>query len=63
MAEPTGPAHSAWNAALLLLGACVLLWVCVKLIESIWVWLIGGLIIGLLIFGLTIWLRWRKRRW
>jgi membrane protein DedA with SNARE-associated domain len=63
MSEPTGPVHSIWNAMLLLLGVCLLLWVCVKLIESIWPWLLGGLIVGLLVMALTLWMRRRKGRW
>ncbi|GAA3734728.1 hypothetical protein GCM10022239_08570 [Leifsonia bigeumensis] len=63
MPEPTGPARTAWNAVLLLFGVCLVLWFCVKLIESIWPWLLGGAMIVLLIGGVTFWIRLRRGRW
>jgi hypothetical protein len=63
MSEPTGPVRTAWNVVLLLFGVCLVLWLCVKLIESIWPWLLGGALILLLIAGVTFWIRLRRGRW
>jgi hypothetical protein len=63
MSEPTGPLHVAWNVVLLLFAMCLVLWLCVKLIESIWPWLLGGVLILLLIAAVTFWIRLRRGRW
>ncbi len=63
MSEPTGPVRTAWNAVMLLFGACLVLWLCVKLMESIWPWLLGGVVVLLVIAGVTFWLRLRRARW
>ena len=63
MSDSPGPVRAFWNAALLVLAACVLLWLAVQVIESIWIWLLVGAIIAVLGWALVVWWRWRRSRW
>jgi len=63
MSEPTGPVRTAWNAVMLLFGVCLVLWLCVRLVESIWPWLLGGVVVLLVIAGVAFVVRLRRGRW
>ena len=63
MPESPGPVRSVWNAVLLLITACLVLWLCVQLLQSIWIWLVVGLAVGLIIFAISIMVRRRRGRW
>lgn len=63
VAESPGPVRSAWNAVLLVFATCLLLWLCVQVLQSIWIWLVGGVVIGLVISVTTLLLRRRRGRW
>ena len=52
-----------WHAALLLFGGCLLLWLAVQLIASIWVWLVVALAIAIIGWGTWQWWRSRRSRW
>lgn len=52
-----------WNAALLLFGGCLLLWLAVQLIASIWIWLLVAVAIGIVGWGALLWWRSRRSRW
>lgn len=48
---------------LLVFATCLLLWLCVQVLQSIWIWLVGGVVIGLVISVTTLLLRRRRGRW
>lgn len=56
---------SVWRGALVLCGIAVLLWIGVKLIEQIWVWLVVIAAVLVALAAGVIVLRWwlHRRRW
>ncbi len=56
---------SVWRGALVLCGIAVLLWIAVKLIEQIWVWLVVIAAVLVVLAAGVIVLRWwlHRRRW
>jgi MFS superfamily sulfate permease-like transporter len=63
VAEPRGPLQSIWSGVLLIFAACLVLWLAVKLLESIWPWLLGAAILVLAVWALVAWRRWSRQRW
>ncbi|MBX3100141.1 MAG: hypothetical protein KF761_11235 [Salinibacterium sp.] len=63
MSEPKGPIRGFWGATVLILGGCLLLWWSVRLLQSIWPWLVAGAVIGVAAWSAVVWWRWRQRRW
>lgn len=63
MTDSTGPVRGLWHAALLILGACLSLWLAVQLIQSVWLWLlVGALLVGAIAVLVALWRR-RRSRW
>ena len=56
---------SVWRGALVLCGIAVLLWIGVKVIEQIWVWLVVIAAVLVVLTAGVIVLRWwlHRRRW
>lgn len=52
-----------WHAALLLFSGCLLLWLAVQMIASIWIWLLAAIAIGIVGWGVWLWWRSRRSRW
>jgi hypothetical protein len=63
VSEERGPVRGFWHAALLLFGSCLLLWLAVQLIASIWIWLLVAVSIGIVGWGVWLWWRSRRSRW
>lgn len=63
MSESPGPVRAFWSASLTICAACVLLWLAVQLIESIWVWLLAAAAIVIVVAALLAWRRRRSDRW
>ena len=63
MNDERGPVHGFWHATLLLFGGCILLWLAVQLIASIWIWLLAAVAIGIVSWAVWLWWRSRRSRW
>lgn len=51
----------AWRGALVLCGIAVLLVVAVRLIQSVWPWLVGlSLVVTVVVIAITLYRRWRS---
>jgi membrane protein DedA with SNARE-associated domain len=63
VSDPVGPSRRLWNASWLILGTCLLLWLAVQVILQIWLWLVVGVAVTALLWGLSVWWRRRRDRW
>ena len=61
--SPQGPLNQLANAAAVLVVIAFMLWLAVRLIQQIWVWLLILSGIALLLAGIITWFRWRRSRW
>ena len=63
MAESNGTVRTFAKGAFLVLLGCIALVIAVQLLMQIWPWLLGGVLVVGLGYGLLTWWRWRRSRW